>query len=175
MERYPSSQSGKLNIQSIVLIGVMVATLEAAKWALSFIMNVEIVTLLIILYTLFFGRKIFFAIYTFVLLEGFFHGFGIWWFMYLYVWTILALLTLLFRKQRSVLFWSILSGFYGLIFGALCSVPYFFTGGAATAFGWWVAGIPADILHGVSNFILCLVLFAPLRNVLQKISSSLYS
>lgn len=170
MERISSSKSDKLNIQSIVLIGVMVATIETAKWAISFLMNVEIVTLLIILYTLFFGKKVFFAIYSFVLIEGILYGFGIWWIMYLYVWTILALLTLCFKQQKSVWFWSIFSAFYGLSFGALCSIPYFFIGGASMAFGWWVAGIPADILHGVSNFILCLILFPPLRNILQKIS-----
>lgn len=172
MENHNTLSDGKLNIHTLVLIGVMVATIEACKWALSFIMNVEIVTLLIILYSLFFGKKVFYAIYAFVFIEGILYGFGIWWIMYLYVWTLLALITMLFRKQQSLLFWSLLSAFYGLIFGALCSIPYFFAGGAAMAFSWWISGIPADILHGVSNFILCLILFTPLKTVLQKVAYS---
>lgn len=170
MEQHNTNKNAKLNIYSIVLIGVMIATLEAAKLAISFLMNVEIVSLLIILYTLFFRKKVFFAIYGFVLIEGLLYGFNLWWIMYLYVWTILSLLTLLFIKQQSVLFWSLLSAFFGLSFGALCSIPYFFIGGASMAFSWWIAGIPADIIHGVCNFILCLILFKPLRNVLCHIA-----
>ena len=29
-------------------------------------------------------------------------------------------------------------------------------------FTWWIAGIPYDILHGISNFAACLVLYKPL-------------
>ena len=55
----------------------MVATLEVAKFALSFLPNVELVTLLIMLYTLYFGRKIIYVIPFFVLIEGIVWGFGI--------------------------------------------------------------------------------------------------
>ena len=46
-----------LTLKDIALIGVMTATLEAGKYALSFIPNIEIVSLLIILYTIFFEKK----------------------------------------------------------------------------------------------------------------------
>ncbi len=90
--------------KNITLIGVMVATLEVAKFALSFLPNVELVTLLIMLYTLYFGRKIIYVIPVFVLIEGIVWGFGIWWIMYLYLWPLLALITYLFRKTESVIF-----------------------------------------------------------------------
>lgn len=160
----------KENVRDIARIGVMIALLEAVKNALAFVPNVELVTLFIILFTLFFEGKILFVIAAFDLIEGCLHGFGIWWVMYLYVWPLLALLTWLFRKQESVWFVSILSGVFGLLFGALCSIPYFFVGGANMAFTWWVAGIPYDLLHGASNFVLCLVLFKPLRNVMKKMA-----
>jgi len=153
--------------QNIALIGVMTATLEAAKSALAFLPNVELVSLLIILYTLFFGKLILYVIPVFVLLEGCIYGFGLWWVMYLYTWPLLALLAHLFRRQKSPLFWSILSGFFGLFYGAMCAVPYLFLSGFQGAFTWWAAGIYFDLIHCVSNFTLCLILFVPLRNILE--------
>ena len=76
--------------RDIALMGMMAAALEAAKFALSFLPNVELVTLLIILYTLYFGKKVLPVIAVFVLLEGCRYGFGLWWVMYLYAWPILA-------------------------------------------------------------------------------------
>lgn len=147
----------------------MVATLEVAKFALSFLANVELVTLLIMLYTLYFGRKILYVIPVFVLIEGMIYGFGIWWIMYLYVWPLLALVTHLFRKNESVFVWAVIAGVFGLTFGALCAIPYFFIGGWSMAVSWWVAGIPHDIVHCVSNFAITLILFPPLQKALSKL------
>ena len=146
----------------------MIATIEVAKNALAFIPNVELVSLLVILFTLYFGKKILFVIPAFILLEGCIYGFGLWWIMYLYVWPLLALITYIMRKQESVWVWAIMSGSFGLAFGALCSIPYIVLSGPKAAFAWWVSGIPFDILHCVSNFVLCLVLFNPLSKVMRK-------
>lgn len=159
----------KLHIKDIVAIGMMVAMLEAGKAALMAIPNVEIVTLLIILFTLYFGPKIIYAIGAFVLIEGMLYGFGTWWIMYLYVWPLLALITWLLRKYESPWVYAVLSGVFGLLFGAVCSIPYLFIGGWKMAFSWWIAGIPYDMIHGVSNFIICLILFKPLWKVLSKL------
>ncbi len=43
----------------------------------------ECVTLLFILYTLYFRKRTLYIIYAFALLEGMVYGFGLWWFMYL--------------------------------------------------------------------------------------------
>lgn len=166
-----------LKLKDIAHIGVMVATIEAAKLAMSFLPNIELVTFLIILYTLFLGGKIFYALAVFVLIEGLLYGFGIWWIGYLYIWPLLALLTLLFRKQNSVLFWSTVSAVFGLTFGVLLTPPTIIIGiadgglasGLRSGFAWWVAGIPWDILHGISNFILMLVLYTPIRRILETL------
>lgn len=49
----------------------------------------------------------------------------------------------------------------------MCSIPYLFIGGIHTAVAWWVSGIPFDMIHGVSNLVLMLVLYKPLRRVLE--------
>lgn len=162
-----------ITTQDIALMGMMLATLEAVKRALAFATNIELVSLLIILYTLYFGWRIFYVIAAFVLIEGCLYGFGIWWLMYVYVWPLLAFLTYLFRKKESVFFWSCFSGIYGLLFGALCTLPYFLIEGINMVLTWWMAGIFYDVLHGISNFILCMVLFIPLKNALIKLRSHL--
>lgn len=158
----------KITVRDIAITGMMIATIEVAKNALAFIPNVELVSLLVILFTLYFGKKILFVIPAFILLEGCIYGFGLWWIMYLYVWPFLALITYIMRKQESVWVWAIMSGSFGLAFGALCSIPYIVLSGPKAAFAWWVSGIPFDILHCVSNFVLCLVLFKPLSKVMRK-------
>lgn len=160
----------KLNVKNVALLGVMIAILEVAKNVLAFLPNVELVSLLIILYALYLGKRIFLVVPAFVLIEGCIYGFGLWWIMYLYTWPLLAVLAMLFKKQNSVWFWSILSGMFGLFYGALSAIPYLFLGGFQTAFSWWIAGIPFDIIHCVSNFVLCLILFNPLRNVMRRMT-----
>ena len=154
----------------VVMMGMMTAVLLAAQIALSFLPNIEIVSLLIILYTLILGKHVFFVIYAFVLLEGLYYGFGLWWLNYTYVWAILAIIVLLFHKQTSPVFWSIVSGFYGLFYGALCAIIYIFIGGPQTAFAYWVSGLGFDITHCIGNIIVCLVLFRPLHYIIRKCS-----
>ena len=33
-------------------------------------------------------------------------------------------------------------------------------------FAWWIAGIPFDLVHGISNLIIGLVLFRPAKRIL---------
>ena len=40
--------------------------------------------------------------------------------------------------------------------------------GLISGFSWWVAGIPWDIVHGVANFILMLVLYRPIKHVMDS-------
>lgn len=163
----------KLKTKEIALMGMMTALLEAAVHAMAVLPNIEPVTLLIILYTLFFGKKVVYILLAYLFFEGCWYGFGLWWAGYVYIWPLLAFLTYLFRRQRSRWFWSILAGAFGLCFGALCALPYFFIGGPASAFAWWVSGIPFDLIHCVSNVLLCLILFAPLNRVLSRLGSAM--
>jgi energy-coupling factor transport system substrate-specific component len=158
----------KLTTREIAVMGLMVAVLEASVHAMAAIPNVEPVTLLLMLFTLFLGKRVIYVLAAYLLLEGCFYGFGLWWIMYLYIWPLLAFLTHLLRRQKSVWVFAILSGLFGLFFGALCSIPYFFIGGISGAFAWWVSGIPFDLIHCVSNFLLCLFLFPPLRYCMNR-------
>lgn len=159
-----------MRIKDIALIGIMSAILVAVQVTLGFLPNIELVSLLIIIYTLVFGRKAFYIIYVFVAVEGLIYGIGLWWINYLYVWTILYLLVLILHKQRSPYFWAILSGFYGLFFGALCAIPNLFLSGIGSAVSYWIAGIPYDVLHGIANFVVALLLFHPIYYIMDRIN-----
>ncbi|MDO5423562.1 MAG: hypothetical protein Q4F41_07550 [Eubacteriales bacterium] len=165
-------QKRATRVISLVTMGLLSAILLVAQVSLAFLPNIELVTLLIILYTLVYKKQVFLIIYAFVLLEGVLYGFGIWWISYLYVWPLLALVVLAMRKNQSVVIWAVAAGAYGLAFGALTAIPYLISGGPGAAFAYWAAGIPYDIIHCASNFVLTLVLFKPLFHLLTKLHTS---
>lgn len=159
--------------RNLVTAALLAAVMVASKFALDALPNVELVSLLVILYTLEQPRLALPAVYTYVFLYGLMNGFGIWWFPQLYVWAILMLATRLLRRSDSPLTWAVLSGLFGLCYGALYAVAYAVTnGGIAAGFAWWVTGIPFDLLHGAGNFVVALVLFRPLRSGLRRVLAS---
>lgn len=158
-----------MRIKDIVIIGMLSALFLTVQVGLSFLPNVELISLFIILCTLILGYKTLIIIYIFVVSELFIYGLSTWLINYLYIWTFLFVVAYFFRRERSPYFWAIVSGLFGLSFGALCSIPYFFMGGFPTMLAYWVSGILFDLVHGVANFILALVLFRPLYYLLDKI------
>ena len=141
----------------------------AGKVALMALPNVEPVSLLVMLFAVVFGRKCLYPIYIYVLLELLLHGFHLWVFNYLYIWTLLAGAAWLMREMRQPLGWALLSGVFGLLFGVLCAPVYLVVGGPMYAVSWWVSGIPFDMIHALSNFVIALVLFVPLRTLLERL------
>lgn len=160
-----------MKTKDLVVMAMLTGVIFAAQVGMAYLPNIEIVTLLVILYTQHYRKKVFFIIYSFVALEGLFYGFGIWWLNYLYIWTLLALLVMLLgRKNRSPIFWAIVSGSYGLCYGALCAIPYFIAGGVGGGIAYWIAGIPYDITHCIGNVVLCLLLYRPLCYVMTQMT-----
>ena len=101
----------------------------ASQVALAALPNIHIVALLIIITTLCFSWRALFSIAVFVLLEGLLYGFGIWLISYLYVWPLLVPVVIFFRSSESAIFWAVIAGLHGLLFGALTAIPYLFIGG----------------------------------------------
>ena len=159
------------------MVGLMVAMIEALKLCMQALPNIELTSFLLILFTLHFGRLTAFAVPVFILIEGAVYGFGLWWVMYLYAWPLLVFAAHLCRRADSAFFWAAFSGVFGLLFGLLCAVPYFFIGlagggftqGLTQFFAWWVAGIPFDLIHCASNFILMLALYRPVSRLLRHL------
>lgn len=159
-----------MKTRSLVIMAMLTAILFLGQVCMAFLPNIEVVTLLVILYTQVYKKKVFFIIYAFALLEGVFYGFGIWWFNYLYVWSILALIVLVV-KSESPLVWSIIAGAYGLAFGFLCALPYFVSGGVGGGLAYWISGLHFDVLHCIGNVVVCLVLYKPMYYILKKLEN----
>ena len=79
----------------------------------------------------------------------------------------LGIAAVLMRKNDSALVWAIVAAVHGLIFGALCSIPYLFIGGWTMALSYWVSGIPFDLIHCGGNFVMTLVLYKPLKKGME--------
>ena len=164
-----STSAGKITLRELTLLALLAALMLATQVAMASLPNIHLVGVLVILSALLFGWRSLYSLYIFVLLEVLIYGFGLWFINYLYVWTVLALIAILFRKNRSRIFWAAVAGIFGLLFGALCSIPYFFIGGWAMGFSYWVSGIPFDLIHCVSNAVLCFVLLLPMYKLCSRL------
>lgn len=153
-------------VRQVAADGLLAAVLFALQISMIHLPNIELVSLMVILYTLVLGKRVLNILITFTILEGIFHGFGVWWVSYLYIWPVLAGLTALMKRLGAPDWgYGILSCLFGFSFGFLCSLPYL-AGGPGAMFAWWIAGIPFDIVHGISNLIIGLVLFRPIKQIL---------
>ena len=161
----------KLVAKDITLIGLMVAIIEVCKVIMKDIPNIELTTFWIIMFTLYFGKRIIYVIPTFVVIEGLMFGFGMWWIMYLYLWPIMAVVTWLMRKNDGAWFWAMIAALFGLLFGFFGAFPYIVTSGIYGAFAWWIQGIPWDITHAIGNFVLMLILYRPIKNVMKRVNN----
>lgn len=168
-QQKPMNSKTYISAKDIAVIGLGAAILFVTQAVMSPLPNIEPVSTLLIAFTLILEKRTIPMIYVFALMEGIFYGFGIWWFYYLYVWTILYIIVRLFRKNQSILIWAVISGLFGLCFGFLCAVSYAIAGGIGAGAAWWISGIPFDIAHGIGNFVMTLVLLQPILYVLKKL------
>jgi len=159
----------RLRTSEVALFGVLGGLTFAAKVVMMGLPNIEPVSLLVMLFAVVFGKKAVYPIYLYVVLEFAFYGLNLWSVNYLYIWLILAAAAWLLRGMTHPLGWALLSGVFGLLFGALCAPVYLVTGGPAFALSWWISGIPYDLLHCAGNFFLALVLFQPLRKLMTRL------
>lgn len=163
----------KIKTKEICLYGILGVILFTLKFAMSSLPNVEPVSLLLIIYTVTFGIKALYPLVVYVLLEFLIYGFGFWSIAYLYIWLILVIIAIIILKitknSTNFLLWSLVSGIFGLTFGALYIPLYTISSGFTFAITWWISGVPFDIIHCVANFILCIILFKPITRILLKL------
>jgi energy-coupling factor transport system substrate-specific component len=152
----------------MVLFAILGAMTFAAKYVMSFLPNIEPVSLMVMLFAVVFGKKWVYPTYLYVALEILFYGINLWNINYLYIWAVLAVTALLLKDMRSSFGWAMVSGVFGLLFGALCGIVDVFIGGFSYAAAKWVSGIPFDITHCAGNFFIALVMFSPLRKLLEQ-------
>ena len=166
----------KLNVREIALFAMLGALMYASKALMAMLPNIHLIALFIVTFTLVFRVKALYPIYLYVLLEGVFNGFTAWWIPYLYVWTVLwgAVMLLPKRMPRkiAVFVYALIAGLHGILFGTLFAPAQaiFFGLNFKGMIAWIAAGLPFDLIHGISNF--CFgFLVLPLTALLKKVNA----
>ena len=157
------------DLREWILFGILGAMTFALKLGMAALPNIEPVSLCLLVFGAVFGYKALYPTFVYVMLEILCFGLGVWNVYYLYVWPMLVITAIFLRGIKQPLVWALVSGVYGLLFGALCGIADIFIGGLGYAVAKWASGIPFDIAHCIGNFIIALVLFKPLRELLEKL------
>ena len=111
-------------VRGIATVGVMAATLECGKLVLSFLPNIEVVSILTALFGYVFGWAGVISTFIFVLIEPLIWGFGPWFITYLIYWPALAAIFMLLGRRgvKSRLTICAVSLGMTLLFGLLSSI-----------------------------------------------------
>ena len=146
-----------------------------SKVIMSVLPNIHLLGMLTMTYTVVYRAKALIPIYIYVMLDGLFSGFNFWWLPYLYIWTILWAITMRLPKKMplkiAAIVYPIICALHGFAFGTL------YAPAQALMFGlnfeqtvaWIIAGIPFDVIHGVSN-IFTGMLVIPFSELMKKLS-----
>ena len=150
------------------------ALMFASKILMEALPNIHLLGMFTVMLTVVFRARALIPIYLYVFINGLFAGFDVWWIPYLYIWTILWGMTMLVPKNISpalgAVIYPLLCGLHGFAFGILYSpAQAFFSGfNFEQTVVWVTAGIPYDIIHGVSNLASGLLVL-PLSMLVKKL------
>lgn len=161
----------------MIVFAMLGAIMLASKVIMEALPNIHLLGMLVVTYTVVYRRRALIPIYIYVLLNGLYSGFSMWWVPYLYIWTILWGLTMLIpkglpKRVRCVIY-PIISSIHGFAYGIL------YAPAQAVMFGldfngmiaWIIAGFPFDLIHGVSNLIVGFLIL-PLSELLDRLDKS---
>lgn len=162
----------KLSVREMAVFGMLGAIMFLSKLLMELLPNIHLLGALAVAYTVVYRKKALYPIYVYVFLNGIFSGFAAWWVAYLYVWAILWGMVMLLprdlpKKAQPVVYMSVCAA-HGFLFGTLCAPAQALLFGLnwEGTLAWIVAGLPFDLIHGVSNFI-CGTLIVPVASTLR--------
>ena len=165
----------KLSLFEMTLFAMFGSMMFISKIVMEFLPNFHLLGMFTILLTVVYRKKALVPIYIYVLLNGVFSGFNMWWVPYLYIWTVLWAVTMLLPKNMSkkaqMTVYPLLCGLHGLCFGTLYSPAQavMFSLSFEQTIAWIIAGLPFDMVHAVGNLIAGLLIY-PLSNLLKKLN-----
>lgn len=149
----------KLTAREIAVFGMLGAVMYASKILMDVFPNIHLLGVFTMVFTLHYGKKALYPIYIYVLVLGLFSGFAVWWVPHLYLWAILWGATMLLprsmpEKVRPVVYMAVCAA-HGFLYGVLYAPAQALLFGLSFEgmLAWIAAGLPFDLIHGVSNFI----------------------
>lgn len=157
--------------KKLTLYAILTAILIISKEVLAFLPNIELVTFLLMLYALYldvWGITLISVVFCFAQMA--LYGTGMWTISYFMIWPLYSWITYWMRNYLTghYLRMAIVSLIFGLSFGLLTAIPYFMLSISA---GWsyFVRGLIFDLVHGVGNFIIMIVLYDPISPVMERL------
>ena len=139
--------------------------------------NIHLLGMLTMAYTLTYRKKALIPIYVYVLLQGAFAGFALWWIPYTYIWTILWGITMILPKNMpakiAVPVYMGVCALHGLCFGTLYAPVQAIMYGLSWKgmIAWIIAGLPFDAIHAAGNLVVG-ALILPLSRTLTKLEKT---
>lgn len=161
-------------VRDTVIFAMLGAVMFVSKLIMELLPNVHLLGVLTVLYTVVFRKKALIPIYIYVLLNGVYAGFSMWWVPYTYIWAILwGVAMLLPRNMKggvATVVYAVVCSLHGFAFGTLYAPAQAIMFGLnfEATVAWIIAGLPWDAIHGASNFALGLLVY-PLSRLLSRL------
>ena len=165
----------KLTLFEMTLFAMFSAMMFISKIVMEFLPNFHLLGMFVMLLTIVYRHKALVPIYIYVLLNGVYAGFNMWWVPYTYVWAVLWGVTMLLPKNMSkkakMIVYPTVCALHGLCFGLLYAPAQalMFSFSFEQTVAWVVSGLPFDVLHCVGNLLSGLLIY-PLSLALLKLN-----
>ena len=169
-----ASRGVSISVFEMCVYAMLATLMLLSKLLLEALPNVHLLGTLTMVYALALRWRGLIPLYLYVFLNGLIAGFNLWWVPYLYIWTLLFLLTMALPKRMgrraAFIVHPVVCSLHGFAYGTL------YAPAQALMFGfdfeqtvaWIVAGIPFDLIHGVSNFAVGFLVL-PLSQALKRL------
>lgn len=163
-----------LSIKEIVVFSMLGTVMFFGDILMEMLPNIHFVGVLTVIYTMVYRKKALIPLYIYVFLNGLYGGFSLWWFPYLYIWTVLWGTAMLLPRGLHIavtaVLCSLICALHGIVFGAL------YAPAQAIMFGldfkgmiaWIIAGLPFDIAHSIGN-LTASVIITPIVTLLCRL------
>ncbi len=172
-----NGRNSRKRLRHAIIFAMFGAMMFCSKLIMEGLPNIHPLGMFIMLLTVVYRVKALIPIYLYVMIQGVYVGFDVWWVAYLYIWVILWGMTMLLPKNMptkvAAVVYPAVCGLFGLIFGLAYAPAWAIMYGLTfkEALAWTAVGLSFDLLHLAGNAAMgCLVL--PLSKVLLKLENN---
>lgn len=171
-------QKNKLTPREITIFAMLGALMFCGKLIMEFVPNVHPLGMLVMCFTVVYRKKALIPILVYLILQGVYAGFNIWWIPYLYLWPLLWGATMLLPKnipaKIAIFVYPALCALHGLLFGTLYAPAQALMFGLSFKgmIAWIIAGFPYDVIHAIGNACAGLLVL-PLSTLLKTLENKI--
>ncbi len=170
----PHRKNKYLTVREIAVFSMLGTLMFLGDLLMEWAPNVHFVGVLCMTYTAVYRAKALIPLYIYIVLNGVYAGFSLWWMPYIYIWLPIWGGAMLFPRKMSmplfVFFSATVCALHGFAFGVLYAPAQALMFGFdfKTTLAWIISGLPFDAVHGVANFAASFIII-PLVTVLCKL------